>query len=381
MQRLHLFRAGTHTPGSGSAIAFSEADLSAMATAYDPALHEAPIVVGHPKSDGPAYGWIGALQSEGGDVFGEPRDVDDAFAELVQKGRFKKLSIALYSPDAPNNPKPGGWYLRHVGFLGAQPPAVKGLKPVQFAAGDEGIVTVEFAEGWRTAWLFQDVATLFRGVRDWIVGSAGAEKAEQILPGGAVQRIAEEAARMQEREAAASSTSFGPSYAEPPGPASTTSTEETVTEDLAARERGLDERERAVAEREAAARSREAQAAHAQNVAFVEGLVRDARLPQGLAPRAVAVLGALTAEVEVTFAEGDGEVKQGAVAAFRDLLAKLPKAVEFGERAGGADLALNDPGAISDAAKAHQAEQERLGKSIGFAEAVEHVTRKGSAAQ
>ena len=39
---------------------------------------------------------------------------------MVEKGRFNKRSAAFY-PD-------GG--LRHVGFLGASPPAVKGLNPV-----------------------------------------------------------------------------------------------------------------------------------------------------------------------------------------------------------------------------------------------------------
>ena len=44
---------------------------------------------------------------------------------------------------------PGKWYLRHVGFLGAAAPAVKGLKPVEFADDGGGVVfaDLEFAEG------------------------------------------------------------------------------------------------------------------------------------------------------------------------------------------------------------------------------------------
>lgn len=63
----------------------------------------------------------------------EPHQVDPEFAEMVNAGRFKKISASFYTPDAPNNPVPGVYYLRHVGFLGAQPPAVKGLKQAEFA--------------------------------------------------------------------------------------------------------------------------------------------------------------------------------------------------------------------------------------------------------
>ncbi|MFS2072756.1 hypothetical protein ACEN9D_28795 [Pseudomonas sp. CT11-2] len=39
---------------------------------------------------------------------------------------------------------PGVYYLRHVGFLGAQPPAVKGLRPIELAEGEPGVI--EFSE-------------------------------------------------------------------------------------------------------------------------------------------------------------------------------------------------------------------------------------------
>ncbi|MDP3715502.1 MAG: peptidase, partial [Burkholderiales bacterium] len=58
MKSLHVFKKGRQTATSGVTITFTEADLKASAEAYDPALHEAPIVIGHPKTDDPAYGWI-----------------------------------------------------------------------------------------------------------------------------------------------------------------------------------------------------------------------------------------------------------------------------------------------------------------------------------
>ena len=58
----------------------------------------------------------------------DAKDVEPQFAEMVNTRRFPKRSTAFYTPDHPQNPKPGVWYLRHVAFLGAQPPAVKGLR-------------------------------------------------------------------------------------------------------------------------------------------------------------------------------------------------------------------------------------------------------------
>lgn len=58
---IHIFRPGTHTDASGRTLAFSELDLEASAKALAPALFEAPLVVGHPQTDAPAYGWVASL--------------------------------------------------------------------------------------------------------------------------------------------------------------------------------------------------------------------------------------------------------------------------------------------------------------------------------
>jgi hypothetical protein len=139
---IEIFRPGRHQSAGGSILTFSSADMAGMVSAYDPSLHEAPAVVGHPAHDRPAYGWVKRLGVQDGALVAWFDQLDPEFAELVRKGRFKKISAAFYRPDAGSNPTPGRWYLRHVGFLGAQPPAVKGLRPVQFgeAGGELGVV-------------------------------------------------------------------------------------------------------------------------------------------------------------------------------------------------------------------------------------------------
>lgn len=137
---LDIFATGRHTTMAGDTLAFSERDLVATAAAYNPAVYEAPLCVGHPKIDAPAYGWVSRLEVRDGHLFAAPSQVDPQFQGMVQEGRFKKISAAFFSPTSKDNPMPGVWYLRHVGFLGAAAPAVKGLKPAQFAAGGDVVV-------------------------------------------------------------------------------------------------------------------------------------------------------------------------------------------------------------------------------------------------
>lgn len=95
---------------------------------YSASNHDAPLVVGHPDSDtAPAFGWTSNLRLNGDLLEAQFSDTADEFEQLVADGRFKKRSASFYL-DPPN--------LRHIGFLGAQPPAIKGLRDIQFADGE-----------------------------------------------------------------------------------------------------------------------------------------------------------------------------------------------------------------------------------------------------
>lgn len=146
MNPLNIFRPGTHTAQNGQTLTFTVADLTATAAAYDPARHEAPLVVGHPATDDPAYGWVASLAVSADGLEATPRQVDPEFAALVNAERFARISASFFLPAAPSNPVPGVYYLRHVGFLGAAAPAVKGLRKPSFNLSDlAGTVTVEFS--------------------------------------------------------------------------------------------------------------------------------------------------------------------------------------------------------------------------------------------
>lgn len=126
-RRIAVFKAGDHTDSQGRMRTWTKDDLAKIAAGYNPEHHEAPIVVGHPKDNSPAFGWTKSLTVDDDGVMWANTDLLPEFDELVQKGAYKKRSISLY----------GDMTLRHVGFLGAQPPAVKGLPDLTFADDQE----------------------------------------------------------------------------------------------------------------------------------------------------------------------------------------------------------------------------------------------------
>ncbi|HKJ76854.1 MAG TPA: peptidase [Gammaproteobacteria bacterium] len=323
---------------SGQTLDFGASELEAAASAYDPSLSEAPIVIGHPSHDAPAYGWVRGLEFADPDLTAEPDQVDPAFADMVRRGRFKKISASFYRPDAPSNPRPGVYYLRHVGFLGAQPPAVKGLRQAEFdeidAVGET--VTVEFGDPEDSI-----AAGLWRSLRDWFIGRFGQDEADKALPGDAInglQTLAAQPEPREDRQAAAAA------FAENT-PQEASVDLEKEREQIAA-EREKVEREKAeFAERQERLARQEAEARNRANADFVDGLVAAGKI----LPRDRDNLVAFMAELGVTvveFADAEGKKQERAVAEwFREFLEGQPKRVDFEERAGGAG---EEPGPAVD---------------------------------
>lgn len=325
---IQIFRPGRHQAMSGQSLEFSDSDIEASAAAYDPALHEAPLVIGHPRHNAPAYGWVGALSVTGGALQATPDQLDPAFAEMVREGRFKKVSASFYAPDSPSNPKPGVYYLRHVGFLGALPPAVKGLKPVEFAAADEGVVTVEFSE--RERWGFHSIAQLLRRLREKWIEKDGVEATDSVLPSYLIDDI-QRAAEADDDPA----TDPRPAYSEP----ATHQEGDMTPEELARREAELAERERQLqtqtaefSEREQQLSAREAERRRAGITEFAEGLVSAGRLLPRDRDGVVELLAALPAGQELAFGEGDARFEGSAETWLREFLQRLPEQVDFAER-------------------------------------------------
>ena len=132
---IEIARVGRFKDSSGAWHDFSRARLEKIAANYDPAKNEAPLVLGHPSTNGPACGWAKALKFTGEKLLAYTDCVTEEIKAAVDNGFYKYVSMSLYPDDR----------LRHIGLLGATPPAIDGLTPVSFS--DEAAITINFAEG------------------------------------------------------------------------------------------------------------------------------------------------------------------------------------------------------------------------------------------
>ena len=73
--------------------------LAQIAGNYDPENHPAPVVIGHPETDAPAFGWVDQLYVEGDVLKATIKDAAPEFVDMVKAGRYKRVSISLFLPN------------------------------------------------------------------------------------------------------------------------------------------------------------------------------------------------------------------------------------------------------------------------------------------
>lgn len=122
-----FFRTGRHISMGGQTTEWTPADLEQICRNYA-SQPTAPLVLGHPADDGPAFGEAKELFHKNGALYAIAR-CSKALIDLVRSGYYKHVSAKF----APALGHQSGWNLRHIGFLGAMAPAVKGLAPLQFS--------------------------------------------------------------------------------------------------------------------------------------------------------------------------------------------------------------------------------------------------------
>lgn len=132
LRAFQCFRAGTHTSMSGERLTFTGEDVAQIAASYNRTLRSAPLVLGHPKDDFPAYGEVRGVVAHDDDLFAVA-DVDESLVDMVRSRSYKNVSASFFRPGQAGNPTEDGYYLKHIGFLGAMAPAVKNMQPIAFA--------------------------------------------------------------------------------------------------------------------------------------------------------------------------------------------------------------------------------------------------------
>lgn len=135
------FKAGSHTDSEGNLHKWEPKDVEKIAQQYNksvdpknPERRVAPVVVGHPKDNSPAFGWISKAKAVGDKLYLKLSELQPEFVTALKKGLYKTRSISLY-PDLN---------IRHLGFLGGSQPAVAGLGPFQFQ--EQNYTSYEYTE-------------------------------------------------------------------------------------------------------------------------------------------------------------------------------------------------------------------------------------------
>ncbi|MET0626576.1 MAG: hypothetical protein ABW250_26815 [Pyrinomonadaceae bacterium] len=332
-QWVDVFRAGKQRDDKGNEHELDVSFLEQVVANLKPEEHEAPATIGHPKTDAPAYGWVCDLRTEGDVLQAQFCDVDPAFEQLVRDGKFKKRSASFYL-DASKSPGGRVPQLRHVGFLGAQPPAVKGLRDIHFHEGEA--ITFEditFSEG-DSSMEEKDKKEITDGLWERIKAAfgGGAEKSpaqEASFSEADVKKLIDDAVKGVETKY---STEF--------------------------------EKLRTQVDKTSGS------AARAEIVSFCEGLGSGKFLPAFRRMGAVEFMEQLAAADDrkvavISFAEEGGKqvekkIEMPLLGWFQNFLAALPPFIEFGEKFG--DLKVTSTGAeIVD-----PTEMEKLRKGMGI---------------
>lgn len=348
MAWIEIFKAGKHTSSNGVTATYGVDFIQAVADNYNANVgtHLAPLTLGHkPKSGDPAQAWFKSLRVNGNILEGELQDVNPDFSTT----QYKKVSSSFFLPDSPSNPTPGYPNLRHVAALGAETPAVAGLRNIEFSEDSTGVV--EFSDGLSTQ------VGLFRSIREWIVSKFGTEEADKAVPATDVERLNTLDVIEQIDDAVEDDQAEGAAVAEGDGAAASTAattitTTTTITTSAASSAATADSslesaapaadftadpangtadfaaREAALASREAEFAAREAALQDAECASFCEGLVSAGQLRPCDKDAAKNILASLYKVGEaVDFAESTMPVAD----AFKQFLKNLPKVVEFGE--------------------------------------------------
>jgi hypothetical protein len=342
---IEIFRAGDYSKAGKGVI--TPDDLRRVVRNYDPSYHEAPETLGHTADDQPAYGWIDALMLDGDKLLARESKVDPKFEEARKAGKFKKRSAAFYQDDAGNVTG-----LRHLAWLGAGIPEVKGLQDIAFDDHGQKFISVDFGEEETVS---ADNKTGFEQFKAFFA---------ELLKGGSpepktfseddVKRIAAEAA---------------------------TAAAAPLTAKIAALETDSAAQKTQFAEREAALAGGEVKQRATAAVARLKtaGKWIPAFDKMGLGP----IFEELAAsKLTVEFGEGDKKKQVTALETLTLFLEGLPKIVpggkivEFGAAPAAHGASSGDP--LTDAARARQKERkaDNGGKGISFGEALAEVAHE-----
>jgi len=337
----------------------------------------APMVIGHPKTDAPAYGWIQDLKREGNVLSVKGDKLHDEFAEGVEKGLWPNRSIRI-------GKGADGFYLKHVGFLGAVPPAIEGMDSIYNANTDDEC----FDYAYQDSITPNILSRMMRRFREFIINKYDVETADSVIPDYEIENLSEHAKDL--RDEGIKST---PSYSKPkptktgdePMSAFTkeqldAAVEKAVTK---AKEEGnaeFTQKEEAHKTALTAERNKRLVVEFNKNIS---ALVDDGKLlpaqAEGMSEFMLQLSDADEANFEFSAGkDGKGTIKKSPLDWFNDFTKALGKQIDFKESGAGESSGVDgdDAQAIANAAVEFQKEQADKGITISVSQAVAHINKQ-----
>ena len=114
---LTIYRASA---AGGAAPVITAEVLRQIAATYNEQRETAPVplVLGIPKIDDPAYGWVALLEARGDTLTADFGSVWPEVAKALKSGQRGTINVDFFPPGAPGNPAPAQWSLRRVTVFG-----------------------------------------------------------------------------------------------------------------------------------------------------------------------------------------------------------------------------------------------------------------------
>lgn len=339
-----IFRTGKHIASNGQEVNVTEKDLDEIVSNFSDKNPDVPIVIGHPKTNNPAYGWVDKLKREGDKLYACYKDVASEFEEWVKDGRYKTRSISLKDN-----------VLRHIGWLGAKPPAIKGLEAYQFEEDENAL---SFSEDFK----FTTIAQVLSNLRDFLIEKYGTEIADSVVANWRIEDLKQIDTKTEDEIRA-----FCEAIINPPEPDEQNEYSEP------------DPRDTVISELKQKLEQERADKRRSEHVQFAENAV----LNGNITPAQKAFV---TDFMEVCYSQGEYEFSEGDEKSvnkrFKDFINSL-KQVDFSETATGKKVELStgeivdfsDGVSIANAILVKQAEYEKQGISKTSAEILKELKK------
>lgn len=311
MSWCEICKTGKFKAKNGKLVEVTENDLDKIVTEFSAQTFPAPIVIGHPKDNSPAFGWVDSVKREGNKLFAKFKDVVPEFAELVNQKVYPNRSLAYY----PNHT------IKHVGFLGGTQPAIKSLAPYQFSEDEEAEI-IEFSAS--DDYKFRTIGNILQDLRDFLIERYDIETADKLVSTWRIEDLktietAEAAAAFCEalEKTAEITVGIGEHIASP-----------EASELPAEFSEQLNMRDTKIANLEAEIKQKEFEAKKKEHIEFCEGLVSEGKLTPANRATAMNLLELASNAGVYEFSEcGEANAEEQV----KQFLNASPKAVELSE--------------------------------------------------